>query len=148
MLQSLFFTLNQPSPRVEYIPTVVSSLGRSPCIDAVIHPEPGAPWTKVVADVKDGRRQKITFALFLRSHRDWPSNAGLMRLASRLCYKGEVVVLKVGRRAEFVNLKSSDDRRLAFNAVKRYILSPYCTHKVLTAGVSIKGNADSPGIPD
>lgn len=58
-----------------------------------------------------------------------------------------MLVLKVGRRAEFVNMKSSD-RRFAFNAVKRYLLSN-CPRKVTNVrGGSIKGNADSPGVPD
>lgn len=121
MLQSLFFSLNHPSPRVEHIPTVISTLGRSPCIDAAIPTQRDAPWTKVLTDVRDGRRRKLTFAIFFRSHPNWPSNACLMRVASSLCYSGEVVILKVGKHAEFVNLKTSD-RRFALNAVKRYQL--------------------------
>ncbi|KAM6490341.1 hypothetical protein JOM56_014318 [Amanita muscaria] len=118
-LRGLFFPVDQTSPRPEYFPTVVSDFGRFPVIDGVIskNPDNHITWRETFVQAREA---EVTFALFCRTGGAMAVNSSIANLDQRICFKGDIVVMKVGKREDFIHLRSARDKCLALAAVKRF----------------------------
>ncbi|KAM6490441.1 hypothetical protein JOM56_014114 [Amanita muscaria] len=143
-LRGLYFPVNQASPRPEYIPTVVSDLGRFPIIDALISKNPEILWGKEFVQVREGRG-RATFAVFFQYGGAMAVNSCLTGWGKRIRFKGDIIVMKVGKREDFVHLRSMRDKQLARVAVKQFQRCACKARSVRKSG-QIKSNQPIPVI--
>jgi len=130
-LTGLYFPLTEARCRFVGVPVVVSDMGLMfPVPEAGILPPTPTGFTRILrpshirtCDRTNGSRlnRTDTFMVYYRYDESMMRNISLANLDSNICWRGEVIIMKVGVRGQLVKMASSrDSKRIA-----RFIMTEY-----------------------
>jgi hypothetical protein len=80
--------------------------------------------------------QAHTFRVFCKNHQRLPTNKAIKAIAPISQWKGDIVVMRSGKRGHVVNMRNRD-AALADFVVKRYGPDPDDIHSLLTMSLKI-----------
>lgn len=130
-LSGLYFPLSEASCRFVKIPVVVSPTGLTfPVPEAGIFPSMATGFTRILQASRirtynrsNGSRvsRADTFMVYYRYDESIMRNVSLANVDSNICWRGEVIVMKLGRKGQLIKMGSSQEsKRLA-----RFIVTEY-----------------------
>lgn len=110
------------------VPTLSSENGRrcTPVFD-ISFPEfdPHLSVQRTYIHLEDSHGPLKTFALYYRYHRLLERNEGLKEFGENVIWRGDMLIMQMGKRNEYVGMKNWYARNLALDAVKWYVCSSF-----------------------
>ena len=100
------------------IPIVITDNHSTPVVEAAIPHYAHIPLRKAYLHITAASQDIHTFVIFFRFHANLATNASLQSLDRNIRWTGDAVVLKAGKRDEFVHLRGAKEKSFATFAVK------------------------------
>ena len=120
-MRALHYPLRSGHPGRVAIPALLSDAGNSyPVIAPILDPFYYAPLQLASVGLKDKTGVLQKYHVFYRSLPSAPPNLSLFN-SHGLRRRGDIVVLKVGRRQDYVGIYTTDHYRLAARAARWYV---------------------------
>ena len=100
------------------IPIVITENCSTPVVEAAIPRYADIPLRKAYLRVSAASHDIHTFVIFFRYHANLADNSSLQSLDRNIRWTGDAVVLKAGKRDEFVHLRGAIEKSFATFAVR------------------------------
>ena len=119
-LDGIYFADNKAQFMGLQIPIVTTNDSSAPVVEAVIPRYPHIPLRKAYLHVTAASSNTIhTFVIFFRYHPTLADNGSFRSLDPNIRWRGDAVILKAGKRVNFVHLRGSKEKSFSAFAVKR-----------------------------